>query len=102
VQFVVIGWDGPDAAPRRDAARPAHLAKMAELREAGTLLLGAVLTEGDGIAGSLLVLDVESRAEVDAYLEAEPLNTEGAWERVTVQSCRVGDAYLERLRADRD
>jgi uncharacterized protein YciI len=101
MQFMVLGWDGTDAGAtaRRDAARPAHMAKIAELRENGRLLLGTPLLEGERIIGSMVILDADSRAWVDDYLANEPLNTEGVWERVVVQQCRVADPYLERLRS---
>lgn len=100
MQFMVLGWDGTDegAAARRDAARPAHVASVAELRESGKVLMGGALLDGDRIIGSLLVLDMESQAEVDEYLANEPLNTQGVWERVVVHPYRVSDYYLERLR----
>ncbi len=100
MHFLVIGEDGPGATGRRDAARPAHMAKMTELREAGHVVIGAALTGDDNaIVGSVLVVDFPSRAEVDAWLAVEPLQLEGVWERITVRPCRVGDAYLEALRA---
>ena len=100
MQFMVLGWDGTDeaAAARRDTARPVHLARMAELRESGQLILGTALLDDDRIVGSLLILEAKSRAQVDDYLASEPLNTTSVWERLVVQQCRVGDAYMERLR----
>ncbi len=100
MQFMVLGWDGTDdgATERRNAARPAHMARISELRERGELLLGAPLLEGERIVGSLVILEMESRAGVEEYLATEPLKTTGVWERLVVQQCRVGEVYLDRLR----
>ncbi len=99
MQFVLIAYDSENGRNGgRDAARPAHLEKVNELQESGMLLLGGPFVEGDQIIGSMLVLEADSRAAIDAYLATEPFNTQGVWEQITVQECRVGDAYLTKLR----
>lgn len=55
-------------APERLAARPAHRARLARLREEGSLLAAGPWADG---SGALLVLTVE-RPELDAVLEADP------------------------------
>jgi uncharacterized protein YciI len=105
MHFMVLGWDRkePNRVSRRDAARPAHLAKMAELRQAGHVIFGApLLDDGDTIIGSLVVTDFDSRSDLDAWLAVEPLNVEGVWGEIIVQPCRVGDTYLDQLRPQPD
>ncbi len=100
MQFLVLGWDGTDdaATARRDAARPAHLAKVAELRQQGHLLVGApLLGDGDRILGSVLVVDFDSRDQLDEWLREEPLQLDDVWQRVEVHRCRVSDDYLARM-----
>ena len=53
--YAIEGYDGSDVLPRRMAARPAHLARLQALRDAGRLLVAgpcpAVDAEDPGPAG---------------------------------------------------
>ncbi len=72
---------------------------MELLRKEGSVVVGAALIgDDDQIVGSFLITDFPSRAELDAWLQAEPLVTEGVWGEVVVQRCQVGDVYMEKLR----
>jgi uncharacterized protein len=92
VQFVVIAWDGsgPGAHDRRRAVRPAHLEGIRPRVERGELLVGgAVLAEAGEMTGSVLIMDFPTRAELDAWLAADPYVTGGVWERVEVRPFRA-------------
>jgi uncharacterized protein len=91
MQFMVLGYDGtdPDAPGRRTQARPAHLAKMDELRDRGRLsYAGALLDDGGQMIGSLVIVDVESRADVDTWLADEPYVKGDVWRDITVTRFR--------------
>ncbi len=69
MQFVVIARDTPDdgALARRLAARDAHLKLGDELFEAGHLFMASALLDDDGeMCGSVLTVDFEDRAALDA------------------------------------
>lgn len=96
MQFVVIGYDGsdPEALQRRLAARPAHIELGNRLREEGRHLYGvALLDNSESMIGSVLIVDFESREELDRWLKVEPYVTGGVWKRVEVLPCRVGPSF---------
>jgi len=100
--FLLTCRDGndPDALDRRMANRPAHLENSESLRQKGHLILGAAMLDDTGkMVGSIMVMNFESRAEVDNYLEEEPYIKGGVWKEVSIQSLAIGNAYLpESLR----
>lgn len=79
--FVIIGHDARDAKDKRPTHRPAHLAHLEPLSQAGRVKLAGPLTDG---AGSLIVLEAESLAEVWALVGRDPYVTNGIFERVEV------------------
>lgn len=91
MQYVVHAYDhtGPDALDRRMAARPAHLAYVAQLKEKGQFLLGGALLNSDGnMMGSMLVLDMETEDQLNDYLQADPYIVQGVWDRIDVKPFR--------------
>jgi uncharacterized protein YciI len=86
--FMIIARDRPDSAPLRTELRPAHLAHLD--RHAARLLAAGPLLGEDGGApcGSLIVLDTDDRAEVDAFLAADPYTTGGLFAEVEVRPWR--------------
>ena len=96
---MVLAFDTPDdeGLARRDGARPAHGASIRQLWEEGRVVLGAGIFDDAGvIRGSLVVVDYESRQDVDDYLATEPFVTEGVWERIEVHQLFVPDFYIQR------
>jgi len=77
---IVLGYDAADAAARRQAAMPRHLAALRPPHAAGVFRFAAPLLAAPGGApnGSLLVL---TDAGLAPYLAAEPFITEGVWSR---------------------
>lgn len=80
--FVIIGWDGPDGAAKRPTVRPAHLAHLRPLSEAGRVKIAGPLLDK---TGSLIVIEAESLAEVWAIVARDPYVTEGVFNRVDVK-----------------
>ena len=91
--FVVIARDGRDegAVPRRMAARPRHMERIAPCAARGELLAGvAILDRPDGsMTGSVMVLDLPDEAAVRAWLAEDPYSREGVWQEVTILPGRV-------------
>jgi uncharacterized protein len=99
MHFMVLAFDfpGDEGAALRDRARPAHGAAIRQLWDDGRVVLGAGIYDDEGvIRGSLVVVDYESRKDVDDYLATEPFVTEGVWERIEVHQLFVPDFYLQR------
>ncbi len=95
---MVLGYDGEDqsALERRLAVREAHIALGNQLRDEGKMLYAvAILDSTEKMVGSMIVLEMESRAEVDAWLEQEPYVTGNVWEKIEVVQCKVGPSFLQ-------
>ena len=82
--FVVHCKDKPQAQQVRLDNRAAHLDYL-KAHAAQVVMAGPVLTDdGQSMAGSVLVLDFATRAELDAFLAGDPYARAGLFESVTV------------------
>ncbi len=100
MQFVVIGRDATDegALERRMAAREAHLGLVSKGVEEGRFLMGAALLDDhEKMVGSMMLVDFESRAELDAWLKTEPYVTGGVWNDVEVIPAKVAPSFVKFL-----
>jgi uncharacterized protein YciI len=91
-QFLILAHDGsdPEAPARRQAARPAHLEGIGPRVERGEIVAGGAILDDDGrMVGSAVIADFPSRAELDAWLAADPYVTQGVWQRVEVKPYRL-------------
>ncbi len=79
--FVIIGHDARDAKERRPAHRPAHLAHLEPLAQAGKVVLAGPLADG---AGSLIVIEADSLGAVWELVGRDPYVVNGIFERVEV------------------
>lgn len=57
--------------------RPAHREYLAQLNEQGKLYVSGPLSDGDP-AGALLILEAETREELDQLVAADPMHSGGA------------------------
>jgi uncharacterized protein YciI len=92
VLYAIIGTDAAGSLPRRRAARPAHLARLEALVEAGRLVLSGPLPAVDapdpgpaGYSGSLIVAEFGSLAAARAWAAADPYVSEGVFATVEVR-----------------
>jgi uncharacterized protein len=98
MQFLVIAHDYADALDRRMAVREEHLARGNDMRDRGELLFAvAILDEDSRMIGSMYVLDVASRQQVDEWLKSEPYVTGNVWENIDVHPCRVGPGFASKI-----
>ncbi len=79
--FVIIGHDARDAKEKRPIHRPAHLAHFEPLNKEGKVILAGPLTDG---AGSLIVIEANSLADVWSLVGRDPYVTNGIFESVDV------------------
>lgn len=99
MQYVVTGRDGTDegALARRMAVRDAHIALSDQMKAAGSQLFGvAILNELGEMCGSTMVVDFDSREELEKWLEVEPYITGDVWRFVEVEPCRVGPSFVDQ------
>ena len=88
MQFLVTAMDGANMLEKRMEVRPRHLEGIANLGK-HVVVAGGLLDEEGKTKGSSLVLDFDSREELDAYLASEPYVKEHVWETVTVEVMNV-------------
>lgn len=90
--YAIIGEDVPNGQAKRAAARPAHLAHIDELVQAGQVILAGPFPGIDspdpgpaGMVGSLIVAEFESLEAAQAWIEADAYVTQGVFGKVTVR-----------------
>ena len=88
MQFRIKALDGEGKLAKRMEVRPRHLEGMEKLRS-HIICAGGLLDDEGKMKGSVLILDFPSRAELDAYLSAEPYVVEHVWEKVEVETMNV-------------
>ena len=81
MKFVIIGFDGPEGEAKRKIYRPAHLANMEPLDQAGRVVLAGPLTDK---TGSLIVIEADSLEEAERFAREDPYTVNGIFERVEV------------------
>ncbi len=93
--YVIIGTDHPGSLDARKAARPAHIARLEALRDAGRLRLAGPFPAIDaedpgpaGFSGSLIVAEFESIEGARAWADADPYLAAGVYARVEVKPFR--------------
>ena len=86
--FVLVCTDKPDSLALRMATRPAHLA-YAGTHSAKMKLGGPLLDDAGEMAGSLIILDVETRAEVEDFTANDPYSLAGLFQSVQILPYRV-------------
>ena len=94
--YAIIGNDRKDSLEARMAARPAHVARLEILRDAGRLKLDGPFPAIDaedpgpsGFSGSLIVAEFSSLAEARAWADLDPYLAAGVYASVDVRPLRV-------------
>lgn len=90
--YMIYSEDVPTSLPLRKQARPAHLARLEALQQAGRLLLAGPLPAVDnedpgeaGFTGSLVVAQFDDLAAAQGWAEADPYLAAGVYAKVTVK-----------------
>jgi len=92
VLYAILSEDRKDSLADRLQARPAHLARLAQLQENGQLVLAGPHPAIDspdpgaaGFSGSLVVAEFPSLEAAQAWADADPYVVAGVYARVTVK-----------------
>jgi uncharacterized protein YciI len=90
--YAIEGHDGADVLAQRVQARPAHLARLTALRDAGRLLLAGPCPAIDaedpgpaGFSGSIVIAEFPSLDDARAWADADPYVDAGVYVRVDVR-----------------
>ncbi len=90
--YAIEGTDVADSLQKRLAARPAHLARLNQLKDEGRLLLAGPYPAIDspdpgpaGFSGSLIVAAFDSLTAAQTWADADPYVAAGVYARVSVK-----------------
>ncbi len=93
--YAFICEDAPGTLDKRVATRPAHLARLIKLNQAGRLFVAGAFPAIDsadpgpaGYTGSLIVAEFADLREAQAWADAEPFLAAGVYARITVKPFR--------------
>ncbi len=93
--YAITGHDNPGTIELRSANRPAHLARLHELRDQGRLLLAGPFPAIDaedpgpaGFTGSLIVAEFADIAAARAWADADPYLEAGVYRAVETRPMR--------------
>ena len=96
MQFVITAYDGTGMLDKRMEVRPLHLEGMERLKS-HLIAAGGLLDVEGKLKGSVLIMEFQSREEVEAYLASEIYVTEHVWEKITVERMNVVYDHGERV-----
>lgn len=90
--YAIIATDVENSLDHRLAARPAHLARLEELKQQGRLVLAGphpAIDSNDpgpaGFSGSLIVAEFDSLAAAQIWADADPYRAAGVYASVLVK-----------------
>ena len=92
MQFMITAYDGTDkdALSRRMKVRQQHLENMSKVRENGHVICaGGLLNEDGNMKGSFLIMEFDSKKQLDDYLETEPYMLSNVWQDIRIEACNV-------------
>jgi len=90
--YAIVGEDVPGSLDKRLAARPDHLARLNQLKDAGRLLLAGPFPAIDspdpgpaGFSGSLIVAAFDSLEAAQTWADADPYVAAGVYAHISVK-----------------
>lgn len=90
--YVIYARDIPHSLDKRLAARPAHLARLQQLRDEGRLTIAGPMPAVDsndpgeaGFTGSTVIAEFDSLAEARGWAESDPYVEAGVYDSVDVR-----------------
>jgi uncharacterized protein YciI len=86
-KYIIYAKDGTDdgALARRFATRAAHFEGTAALKAAGNYIEGGALVNDENkMIGSVLILQFEQKADLQAWLDIEPYIKQGVWGNIEI------------------
>lgn len=88
MHFVLHCIDKPGAGELRAAIRPAHLEYL-KVNDAKIQMAGPILSaDGSAMVASLLILNVPSKADADAFVAGDPYTKAGLFQSVSIAPWR--------------
>ncbi len=86
--FAIICMDKPDHSHVRMANRPAHLAYLKANSEHAVFVGPMLSDDGEGMIGSLLVMDFADKAAAEDFVAGDPYARAGLFATITIAPFR--------------
>ncbi|MEO8748674.1 MAG: YciI family protein [Rhodanobacter sp.] len=93
--FAIVATDVSDSLDLRKHARPAHIARLQELLDAGRLFVAGAFPAIEspdpgpaGFTGSLVLAEFPSQAQAQAWADADPYVAAGVYAEVQIKPFR--------------
>ena len=90
--YAIIARDVANSLEKRQAARPAHIERLQQLKAEGRVVLAGphpAIDSNDpgeaGFSGSLIVAEFDSLAAAQAWADADPYIAAGVYDKVIVK-----------------
>lgn len=93
-QYIIYAWDETDeqAPERRMSIRPAHFDGARKLKSAGNFIIGgAILNDEEKMIGSMMVVQFETKEQLQQWLDTEPYITGKVWQKIDIRPFKVAD-----------
>ncbi|TKB49951.1 YciI family protein [Ferrimonas sediminicola] len=94
--YMIYSEDVENSLPLRKEARPAHLARLQQLKEEGRLFAAGPLPAVDaedpgeaGFTGSLVIADFDSLEAAQAWADADPYIDAGVYARSIIKPYKL-------------
>lgn len=88
MQFIIKAYDGEGMLEKRMEVRPRHLEGIERIK-AHVICAGGLLDDEGKMKGSVLIMEYESREQLDEYLASEPYVQENVWQKIEVERMNV-------------
>lgn len=88
--YAIMSEDVLNSTELRKTVRPAHIARLETLRDAGRLAIAGPfpVIEGEGVTGSLVVAEFDNYQEALQWANADPYVDAGVYAKVVVKPFR--------------
>ena len=88
MQYIIKAYDGEGMLDKRMEIRPRHLEGIERITEP-VICAGGLLDDEGKMKGSVLIMEYESREQLEEYLANEPYVQENVWQKIEVERMNV-------------
>ena len=85
MQYLINAYDGENMLEKRMEVRPRHIENVNKLGK-HVIFAGGRLNDDGKPVGSVMVMDFDTKAELDEYIKSEPYIEEKVWDKVDVEA----------------
>lgn len=89
IHFIVNASDHPNALAKRLAVREEHLERATNLKKNGFILLGGATVRNGQMDGSFLLVNAESKAQVEEYINTDVYHLEKVWKTIEIKEFKM-------------